>query len=245
MQQKLLILNFKQFLERKKIPAILKSYSKFNNKNIDTIVLPPVELLEEFTNKKYKFHTGVQNISKYKEGAFTGEVNINNLDKQIEYVLLGHSERRTIFDETNKDIEIKLGHILDSKRIPILCVGENLKEYKDKKLLQKRLGEDLKILTKNKKIKEIIIAYEPIWAISNQNKKVKVTYEKIEMAFQYIKQFIKTKLKNKKIKIIYGGSMHPDLVTEFVQKNRFDGLILGHASIDTKAVTNIYKNLTI
>ena len=216
--------------------------------NMEIVLCPPFTALDsvarELNNSNIRL--GAQNMYFENVGAFTGEVSPLML-KEIgcEYVILGHSERREIFGEDdaliNKKVISALNHLLK----PILCVGENL-EQKNNSKTKETIGVQLKNCLKNVnegQISNVIIAYEPIWAISKGNPNHKsATAEDAEGAHKFIRNTL-LKIYNentaKNARIIYGGSMKSENAKELLSMPDIDGGLVGNASLDAESFARI------
>ena len=190
------------------------------------------------TNIKF----GAQNLSTQKSGAYTGEIsNIMIKDLGAEYVLVGHSERRQHFKETNEQINKKLISALSVNLKAILCIGETKTEKntkKTKQIIQKQLELALSDIYENE-LNNIIIAYEPVWAIGSG--KVPTTLE-VKKVVNLIRQIICdnfSKEASEKIKILYGGSITEKNYQNFLKIENLNGLLVGGASLDSKAFSQI------
>ena len=195
-------------------------------KKTKAIICPPFVYISELKSAGL----GAQNCHYQQSGAWTGEVSPKMLkDLGVEYVIIGHSERRIHFKETDEMINKKLKAALKVGLIPVLCIGEK-KGESAQKVIDSQLRKDLERITK-KNLRKIIIAYEPVWAIGTGDfcpaDKAKKTL-----------QFIKTKLNNK---ILYGGSVNSKIAGNYT-KVGFDGLLVGGASLNAEEFIKIVKN---
>ncbi len=181
-----------------------------------------------------KIGLGAQNMSWEEKGAFTGEISPDMLlSEGVEYVIIGHSERRAIFKETDDMINKKVVKALEKGLIPILCVGETLEEreeHKAKEVTEHQLKEALKGVSV-KEMEKIIVAYEPVWAIGTG--KTASPEDANEMAV-----FIRETLKelygeetSEEVIIQYGGSVKPGNVEEIMNQSDVDGALVGGASL--------------
>lgn len=194
----------------------------------EIIICPPFSYLCCLSGNSFKL--GAQDCFWEEKGPYTGEISPKMLkDLGVEYVIIGHSERRMHLGETDKMINGKLKAALKSGLKPILCVGEK-KGENFKKIINNQLSLDLLGIPK-KDLKKIIIAYEPIWAIGTGNF---CEAEKAKQTMIFIKSKIKTK-------VLYGGSVNSDIVVYYM-KNGFDGLLVGGASLNAKEFIKIAKN---
>ena len=248
-------------MEKKKIivgnwkmnPLTLKEAEKlFTNvaKNVSTVkrteivVCPPFPYLEKLKKLSRKIIMGAQNAFYGDTGAFTGEVSAEMLyDIGARYVILGHSERRAL-GEGNGDINKKIKSSLVAGLRPILCVGESIRDQEHNyfNLVKMQLEECLFGISKNS-ISKIIIAYEPIWAISSTpDRKDATPGDSMEMAI-FIKKVLSDKFGKdaSSVRIIYGGSVNTKNAKDFLQNGGVDGLLPGNSSLDAKKFTEIIK----
>jgi len=211
----------------------IKKYSHVLQ-NIKIIVCPPFVFLPSLSQmaKKGKILLGVQNFFFEEKGAFTGEISPSMLkDFRVKYVILGHSERRKYFGETDEIINKKLKKAIEKKFKPILCIGETKKERESKKTFKVLKKEIEKAIFGIKNLKNLILAYEPIWAIGTGNPC------KPEQAKEVL-IFVKKKLKN--IPVLYGGSVNLKVAKDYIDVG-FDGLLIGGASLRPKEFVEICK----
>ena len=249
----LVIANWKMNLGvRKSISTIRQlnaKLGKLKSRNYELVICPSFVALEEINSvfKKTRIEIGAQDVFWQSKGAYTGEVSANML-KEVgcKYVIVGHSERRHFLGETDLMINKKLKLIFSEGLIPILCVGENLKEKiygSTKRVVAEQLKKDLARI--NIKLKQqLVIAYEPVWAIGSG--KAVTTKQAVEM-YDYIKEvlgrFYSHKFIDKNIKIIYGGSVKSKNVENFVGPDKLDGVLVGGASLSAVEMNNIVKKL--
>ena len=215
---------------------VMKFFKNFKKKRIAKIIYcPPNTLIRPMTKKlkNSKIEVGAQNChEKLEYGAFTGSVNSKMLKSVgAKYVIIGHSEVRKA-GENNRLINLKIKNSLSSGLKVIFCIGETLKE-KRKKLTKKVLNQQIASgLKKIKKSKNILIAYEPVWAIGTGIiPKQKELFETIA--------FIKKKIKN--LKVLYGGSVNSDNINQLKLIENIDGFLIGGASQDHKKFIDIIK----
>ncbi|URM52953.1 triose-phosphate isomerase [Mycoplasma sp. SG1] len=184
-----------------------------------------------------------QNCYFHNEGAFTGEVSINQLkDYKVAYSLVGHSERRYLFGEKDYEINKKIEFLILNDLTPILCIGETLQQFENQQtnyILHNQLKEDLTNINFNGK--NIIFAYEPIWAIGTG--KV-ASNEIIEKTVAYIRQVIKELFSDKTAKkavILYGGSVNPNNIVELNKIPNINGFLVGGASLKAESFFQLIK----
>lgn len=206
-----------QFLDKLKIP---------NNDSKCVVICPTSIHLNHISGKKKGLYLGAQNVSQHTEGAFTGEISIKSLcDLQVDFCIVGHSERRKIYFETDIDVNQKTHQLIDSKVIPIVCIGETLEEKENKKTtvkLAKQLDESIPEISNSN---NTLIAYEPVWAIGTG---LTPTLEEIQHTHEFIKNY-DTKFNN--YKILYGGSVKASNAKEIVSLSNVDGALIGGASL--------------
>lgn len=193
-------------------------------------VLSQVKKEIEGTNIKL----GAQNMHWEDQGAFTGEISADMLrDLGVEYVIIGHSERRQYFNETDETVNKKMTKALEKGLIPILCVGETLEEREANKTFEIVKNQVLKALDNlpAEKVKNIVVAYEPIWAIGTGKT---ASPEDANTVIAYIREVLKDKYGDdisELIPIQYGGSVKPSNATEIMNQEDIDGALVGGASL--------------
>jgi triosephosphate isomerase len=236
----------------KEISVLAKELGKRSG-DTSIVVCMPFPYLNIAKDKIAKFknlYLGSQNVSEEIEGAFTGEVSAKMLkDSNVSYVIVGHSERRAM-GETNSQINKKVLNILNTKLSPIICVGENERDNGGEYLsfVQKQIIECLNGVQKSQ-IKKVIIAYEPVWAIGANAKRVATPAEFLEMQI-FIKKIISDIYDASiahKILIIYGGSVHPENAESFVSENIAShvgcGFLVGRDSLSPKKFSAIINSI--
>ncbi len=187
---------------------------------------------------------GAQNVYFEKEGAFTGEISVNMLKScSVQYVIIGHSERRHIFNESNKDTNRKIHTVLDNEIIPIFCVGEKLDDRESnntRTILLEQLEEGLAGVNIDA-LDRIIIAYEPVWAIgTGVNALPNQVQESHEMIRDILMELYDNNL-NIDIPILYGGSVKPDNSEELINTKGVDGFLIGGASLNLDTFSKIIE----
>jgi triosephosphate isomerase len=211
----------------------------------DILICPSFTVLnavyEEVKGSNIKL--GAQNMYFEDSGAYTGEVSPIMLKDFCEYVILGHSERREFFDETDEMVNKKVKKALQHGLKPILCIGETLEQREKNEtfdIIKNQLKNSLKGIDKDN-IKKIIIAYEPVWAIGTGKN---ATPEQAEDVHAFIRKEIE-KIYGKEtasgIIILYGGSVKPDNVKDLMEKENIDGALVGGASLDAESFSKIVK----
>jgi triosephosphate isomerase len=212
-------------------------------KNTDVVVCVPYIFLPDLKKKNVKkVSLGAQNVFYEDEGSYTGEISLTTLKSLgVKYVILGHSERRAM-GENNEFISKKLLATLKKKITPILCIGESSRDYSGDYLsfIKKQITECLTNIPKSQ-IKNIIIAYEPIWAIGKNAIREATPEEFIEISI-FSKKIISDISDQKtayQVRILYGGSVNSKNAEQFFQTGKADGLLVGGASLKVKDFSEI------
>jgi triosephosphate isomerase len=187
---------------------------------------------------------GAQNLYWEKDGAYTGEISADMLVAAgCQYVIIGHSERRQYFGETDETVNKKIRAAIDAGLIPVFCVGETEAE--------REAGQTFSVLDKQvqigldgyfaKDLGTLVIAYEPVWAIGTGKT---ATKEQAQEAHQYIRSLIEQNIDKtlaQSMRILYGGSVKPDNVADLMQMPDIDGALVGGASLDAESFSKIVK----
>ena len=184
---------------------------------------------------------GVQNVSAFTKGAYTGEISANMLkDCKVDFCLVGHSERRLVFKETNQDINEKIKRLQENDILPILCMGESLEEFENGET-SKVLLNQIKLCTKNIDLsKKIIFAYEPVWAIGTGKS---ASLDIIEQVCAFIREKLKTLNLNQEIIILYGGIVNENNCKQILNLANVDGVLVGGASNDATKFNAIINSV--
>jgi len=215
-----------------------------NIKNVEIVICPPFTFLSNIQHLKSNIQLGAQDCFWEERGAFTGEVSPKMLkDLGVEYVIVGHSERRKYRNETNEMVNKKLKAALSVGLKPILCVGSKKRREKDNKEMKIQLEKALAGIKKSD-FKNIIITYEPIWAISTTKGSVVATPENAKKEKIFLRRNL-TKLFGKtiaqKVKIIYGGSVDSTNIEGFIEEAQMGGVLIGAASLKPKEFIKAVK----
>ena len=188
-----------------------------------------------------------QDVSMFNDGAYTGEVSAQQLAKlNISYCIVGHSERRQHFNETDEIINVKVNNLINKEITPIICFGESNDQRTDGNYMDfliNQIENSTKGLRKDK-VDEIIFAYEPIWAIgTGQNASLQDIVEVISKVKEFISK--KSFFNEEKIKFIYGGSVSPDNSNEILNSKIIDGALVGGASLDVDKFIKIIESVDL
>ena len=215
--------------------------------NCDIIICPPFTSLSEAAGlvKNTKVKLGAQNMHYEDKGAFTGEVSAAMLKNVgCEYVILGHSERRAIFSESDEMINKKIKKALGSGLRPIFCIGETLQQRESgtmNDVIKRQVTDGLQHVSTGE-MEKIIIAYEPVWAIGTG---VTATPQQAQEVHVYVRQLINNIFGDdtaEKLIIQYGGSVKPDNAAELLSQSDIDGALVGGACLEADSFLKIIKS---
>jgi len=214
-----------------------------NNSNKKYIILPPLQSTLYIRNNLIKNDVifGSQDCSQFKNGAFTGDISAEMIKKiGCNYVLIGHSERRTIFNEIDEVLKVKIKRALEQKLKVIFCVGESLTQYKQGRSIQYIIKQLTKVFDNSINFKKIILAYEPIWAIGTN---VTPKMQEIDDIHYRIKETMKKHFNIIKIPVLYGGSVKVANSADIFSLTNVDGGLIGGASLIASEFCKIYDTL--
>lgn len=230
-----ILANWKMHFSVKQSVALAQKFAEKHKGSVIVGVAPTALALSAVSEAVEDSSVAViaQNAFYQDEGAFTGEVSMPMLRGVAKYVLVGHSERRHKFHETNEVVKLKLAAAVRSSIIPILCVGETLIErehHQTNHVLNDQVSSGLANLT-NKEVEKLVIAYEPVWAIGTGKfahpddavKAVKKIRSEIAMLYGFDAA--------NKVSILYGGSVNKENCGAYLQAEGIDGLLVGGASL--------------
>lgn len=210
---------------------------KPQREGVDVIVCPPFPFLELATDAMEDgiFYVGAQNCAAYESGAYTGEVSAEMLSSmEVSHVIIGHSERRKYFSESSDELLAKVTIALQNEVVPIFCCGESLEERESNShfdVIKKQL-EEVVFKLNEAEFSNIIIAYEPVWAIGTGKT---ATTEQAEEMLAYIRNLIKERYSNElaeEIHLLYGGSCNDKNAKELFSCTNVDGGLIGGAALD-------------
>ena len=216
----------------------------FSLMNVNMIVCPSSIDLYTLSKLNLDIDLGCQNISNKEKGAFTGEISISMIeDIGCKWTIIGHSERRSIYNETNQIVQEKMQLTYNSSISPILCIGETIEERNNNKtyeVLEKQLFSAFNNID-FKRNKEILIAYEPVWAIGTG---IAAAIDEIDSNIKIIKKIINSfDTNNCNLYLLYGGSVDPDNAAEIYKIKNISGFLIGTSSLEAEMFYNIYKQM--
>lgn len=241
MSQKIIIANWKMnknFTDSINFATNLAK--KITNINRNIIICPSNICLHEISKifSDTSIQVGAQNCFWADTGSYTGEISAQMLyEIGVRYVILGHSERRNYLNETNEIINKKIINSVKNNLKIILCIGEKNRNNNINSILLD-LEECLKDIIVDK-FRDIIIAYEPVWAIGTG---LSLDSNSANIICKSIKDFIKNKYNFCNIKTIYGGSLNPENSKDFLNEQNIDGILVGNSSLDLEKFIKIILN---
>jgi triosephosphate isomerase (TIM) len=212
----------------------------------DIVVCPPMVCLETAVDaaKGSPIRVGAQNVFWEESGAFTGEVSTAMLiDLGVDYVIIGHSERRAMFGETDETVARKLERVLEGPLTPIVCVGEVLEQRESgatEEVLKRQVTGALKNVAPDH-FRRVVMAYEPVWAIGTGKTASPDTANEAHVLIRNTIAAIFTRSAAQDTRILYGGSVKPDNASELMRQSDVDGVLVGGASLDPGSFADIVK----
>ena len=217
-----------------------------NTDEVDVVICPNFVALDRISDLIYgtNIKLGAQNVYFEDKGAYTGETSVNMLAAVgVSYCIVGHSERRQYFNETDEIVNKKAKKLLEKDIAPIVCVGETLEERESEKMyevVEKQVRNSLDGIDKYLIMNKVVIAYEPIWAIGTGKT---ATAEQANELCKYLREVIAKMYDeetSQKVRIQYGGSVKPSNASEILNMSDIDGALVGGASLtnDFVAIVN-------
>ncbi len=251
---KYIIANWKMYLTPSESAKLARSLvsnirsSARGGSRVKLVICPSFDSLEIVGKiiKKSPFVLGAQDVFWQEQGAYTGEESVKSL-KELgsKYIIVGHSERRYNFGETNEMVAKKFRAVLGVGLTPILCIGETRAEHdadKRNQVLERQLVSALSEIRNLKlKIIDLLVAYEPVWAIGTGTPE---TPENARDAHKFIRDLLNKKFANlnKHTRVIYGGSVNFKNISGFLKYSEIDGALIGGASTKLGEFVNIIRN---
>ncbi|MGN6186603.1 MAG: triose-phosphate isomerase [Thermoanaerobaculia bacterium] len=244
MAKRYLIANWKMNLPPEGVESYLANVGGADPRDVTLVVAPPFPYLKHVSGCGEGMCVAAQNCSDHESGAFTGEVAPSMLrDCGADYVLLGHSERRNLFSETDALIARKLSLAISKGLKPVLCIGEDLR-VREANQVARFLADQIKAtaVPELETADEVILAYEPIWAIgTGRNASGAMVAETILDIRHALERFWPAKFAQ--ASILYGGSVTPDNTPDLVEKGTIDGFLVGGASLDSRKFLAIHAGM--
>lgn len=210
---------------------------------VDVVVCPPYVSLSAAKDalEGSNIKLGAQNVDYHDKGAYTGEIAPDMLKELgVEYIIIGHSERRQYYNETDETVNLKVKKALEEGFTPIMCVGEVLEEREDgvtSEVVRKQTKLGLKDLTPEQ-VKKVVIAYEPVWAIGTGKT---ATAQDADETIGIIREAVREVFGDAadEIRIQYGGSMNPKNASELMAMEQIDGGLIGGASLKAEDFSKV------
>jgi triosephosphate isomerase (TIM) len=246
MRKKLIVGNWKMNMVRSEAAELARKLSELiKSSNVDIVITPPYTSLEAVYGvvRETNIHLGAQDVFWENSGAFTGEISPYMLiEAGCRWVIIGHSERRMIFGETDDMVCKKVRASLSSGLIPIVCVGETLEERekgKTMRVVQSQIENGLKDLSLDDSHK-IAIAYEPVWAIGTGKN---AAPDEVEEVHRFIRETLTGTFGKvaDEVRILYGGSVTPVNIKELLSPPDIDGALVGGVSLKADSFAKIIQ----
>lgn len=223
-------------------PQEFRTFYAKNRKNVECLICPPTFLLPSLIKKSAKLDVlvGAQNCHPEVSGAFTGEISAHMIAALgASHIIVGHSERRAMFGETNEVVAAKAKAALEAELKPIICIGESESE--------RRAGKELEVATDQLAMSipnealdvDFVIAYEPVWAIGTG---LTPTIEDIKAMHNHIRSLLEVRFgrqQGENIQILYGGSVKPTNAEDILAIENVNGALIGGASLDMESFAQI------
>lgn len=227
----------KEFVQN--LPALPSS------EEVDTVICAPAIQLDALVSANVEgLNIGAQNAYFEESGAFTGETSPAALkDLGVQYVVLGHSERREYFHETDEDVNKKALAVFKNDMTPIICVGETL-EQREGNEFEAVIGQQVSAALKGfteEQVKQAVIAYEPIWAIGTGKS---ATSQDAQDSCQFVRSVVAKDFSQEAaeaVRIQYGGSVKPDNIKEYMAQPDIDGALVGGASLEVESFVKLLE----
>lgn len=240
----LAVANWKMNGDLQLVEEMSSALNNLNDINAEVVICPAYPFLTAVGEKAQGYSLGAQNMSQYDSGAFTGEVSADMLTSlATKYVIVGHSERRALYGESDEVVASKFANAVAKGLIPILCVGETL-EQRTEGLTEKVVGTQVKAVIDHVGIESFsnaVIAYEPVWAIGTGKT---ATAEIAQQVHQFIRELV-TQYDDSialQLPILYGGSVNGSNSAELFAQTDIDGGLVGGASLKVEEFLAICRN---
>ena len=245
MRRPILAANWKMNMNSAELTAFIGRFVPLveNAEDVDIVIAPPFTLLDRLAQQiaETAIQAAAQNVNPEESGAFTGEIASSMLtDMGCTYAIVGHSERRALYAESDEFVAQKAAALLDHQIRPIVCVGETLEERdagRALEVVETQLRESLAQVPGDQ-ADQIVVAYEPVWAIGTGHT---ATPENAQQVHEHIRKRLVAKFEEagNRIRIQYGGSVKPETVYDLMNQPDIDGALVGGASLDPEAFARI------
>lgn len=243
--KKLIVGNWKMNLTTHEASLYLHKLSEMVkvHRNVEVVLAPTILALQSLSLQvnHRQFKLAVQNLYWRDHGAFTGEVSAAQLHGIVQYAIVGHSERRHVFHESDKDTRNKVQAALRNRITPILCVGETASERawgETQDVIHDQLIGGLANVTSDE-LEQVVIAYEPVWAIGTGDNALPGDVVAAVKAIRSQIKHLYGVAASKSVRILYGGSVKATSAADYLAIDGIDGLLVGGASLDAHEFTEI------
>jgi triosephosphate isomerase (TIM) len=250
MRKKIIAANWKMYMTVTETENFYRAFAAEipQNNRFEILIAPPATALAKLSElnarASQRIRLAAQNMFYEESGAYTGEISPTMLRELfVRYVILGHSERRQIFGESDALVARKVRAALHYKLRPILCVGETREQReagKEKEILERQLRVALQGV-ESSSLESIVIAYEPIWAIGAERSAVPEQTQQLHAFIRCVLTYLSDAAVAEKIPIQYGGSVNTSNVAEFLSQPDIDGALIGRASLEARKFADIIK----
>ena len=249
MRKKIVAANWKMNMTQTESERFIESFLRDIGEitDVEVVIIPPFTAIPKVTEalgRAQNIKVGAQNMFWEKSGAFTGEISAPLLRGLfVHYVVLGHSERRSLFGETDEIVNRKVRAALEGKLRPIVCVGETL-EQRDKGNVEKILSIQLRGSLAGlapQELQESVIAYEPVWAIGTGRNATPQQAQEAHAFVRHTLREIADDTTAERVRIQYGGSVKPENARELMRQPDIDGALVGGASLDPRSFSQIVQ----
>lgn len=248
MRKKLVIANWKMHLNTHQASLFVHKLAETVpvQREVEVVLAPNFLVLQSLSLQvnHRQFKLAAQNCYWRDEGAYTGEVSATMLSGLTQYVLVGHSERRHIFNEHDKDIRHKVAAVIRNKMKPVLCVGETAAERADGEtahIIHDQLVSGLLNIT-SEEVADIVIAYEPVWAIGTGDSALPSDVATVVKLIRKQISSLYGKAAADAVRILYGGSVKAENSGDYARKGEVDGFLVGGASLDAHEFAGIVES---
>jgi triosephosphate isomerase (TIM) len=250
MRKKILAANWKMNLTQSEAESYLQSFlSEIRDfHDVDVIIVPPFTAIPAVVAASEKVQTlrvGAQNMHWEKSGAFTGEISATMLRAlYVRYVILGHSERRTLFGETDEIVNRKVKAALEAGLHPLFCVGESLRERDDhrvQEVLENQIRKGLAGVSE-RDFTELVVAYEPVWAIGTGRTATPGEAEEVHSFIRSVLEALSNPTIAERVRIQYGGSVKPENAEALMRQKNIDGALVGGSSLEPRTFAQIIRS---
>lgn len=243
MRNRYLIANWKMNLPPEGTPAYLGALARAEANDVAMVVAPPFPYLRDVAGAHASIAAAAQNCADQKSGAFTGEVSPWMLcDLGVNYAIIGHSERRALYGETDALLQRKLSAAIEAGLTPVLCVGEDLR-VREAGHVARHLAEQIRAVVSPAldSANEVIIAYEPVWAIgTGRNASGAMCAETVAEIREALARFWPARYRDD-ASILYGGSVTPDNIGDLHANADVDGYLVGGASLSSEKFLALFR----